>query len=61
LAETDDTPCRKADNLFTSDLSTGYLHLIPDLHYIFVGLTQIEATRIVTMASGEIHPIDLAA
>ena len=58
--ETDDTLCRKADSLFTSDLSTDYLHLLPDLHHIFVGLTQVEATRIVTMASGEIQRIDLA-
>ena len=28
---------------------------------MFVGLTQTEATRIVTMASAEIHPIDIAA
>jgi hypothetical protein len=58
--KTDDTQCRKADNLFTSDLSTDYLHLLPDLHHIFVGLAQVEGTRIVTMASGEIHPIDHA-
>jgi hypothetical protein len=56
----DDTQCPKADNLFTSNLSTDYLHLLPDLHHIFVGLTQVEATHIVTMAPGEIQPINLA-
>jgi hypothetical protein len=35
--------------------------MIPDLHRMFVGLTQTEATRIVTMATAEIHPIDFAA
>jgi hypothetical protein len=61
LTETDDTQCRKADALFTSDLSTDYLHMIPDLHHMFVGLTQTEATHIVTMATAEIHPIDFEA
>jgi hypothetical protein len=50
LTETDDTQCRKADALFTSDLSTDYLHLIPDFHHMFV-----------TMATAEIHPIDFEA
>ncbi len=61
MTETDDTQCRKADALFTSDLSTDYLHLIPDFHHMFVGLTQTEATHIVTMATAEIHPIDFEA
>jgi hypothetical protein len=60
MDKTDNTQCCKADNLFTSDLSTGYLHLLPDLHHIFIGLTQVEATCIVTMVLAEIHPIDLA-
>ncbi len=34
--------------------------MIPDLHHMFVGLTQAEATRIVTMATAEVHPIDFA-
>jgi hypothetical protein len=61
LTETDDTQCRKADALFTSGLSTDYLNLIPDFHHMFVGLTQTEATHIVTMATAEIHPIDFEA
>jgi hypothetical protein len=47
--------------LFTSDLSSDYLSLLPDLHHMFVGLTQTKADRIVTMASADIHPVDLAA
>jgi hypothetical protein len=60
LEETDNTQCHKAGNLFTSNLSTNYLHLFPDLHHIFVCLTQIEMTCIVNMASVEIHRINLA-
>jgi hypothetical protein len=57
----DDTGGIQASALFTSDLSSDYLSLPPDLHHMFVGLTQTKADRIVTMASVEIHPVDLAA
>jgi hypothetical protein len=55
--------CPKADALFTSDLSIGtnYLYLPSDLHHMCVGLTHTEVTCIVTMASAEIHSIDLVA
>ncbi len=35
--------------------------LLPDLHHMFVCLTQAEATNIVTMAAAEIHPEDFAS
>jgi hypothetical protein len=58
---TDDTGDIQAGALFTSDLSSDYLSLLPDLHHMFVGLTQTKADRLVTMASAEIYPVDLAA
>jgi hypothetical protein len=62
VTDTDDTGDIQAGALFTSDLSFNYLSLLPDLHHMFVGLTQTKADRIVvTMASAEIHPVDLAA
>ncbi len=61
MTDTDDTGDIQAGALFTSDLSSDYLSLLPDLHHMFVGLTQTKADRIVTMASAEIHPVDLAA
>jgi hypothetical protein len=61
VTDTDDTGDIQAGALFTSDLSSDYLSLLPDLHHMFVGLTQTKADRIVTMASAEIHPVDLAA
>jgi hypothetical protein len=59
VTDTDDTGDIQAGALFTSDLSSDYLSLLPDLHHMFVGLTQTKADRIVTMASAEIHPVDL--
>jgi hypothetical protein len=61
VTDTDDTGGIQANALFTSDLSSNYLSLLPDLHHMFVGLTQTKADRIVMMASAEIHPVDLAA
>jgi hypothetical protein len=31
--------------------------MIPDLHHMFLGLTRTKSTRIVTMATAEVHPI----
>jgi hypothetical protein len=56
VTDTDDTEGIKAGALFTSDLSSDYLSLLPDLHHMFVDLTQARADRIVMMASAEIHP-----
>jgi uncharacterized membrane protein len=61
VTDTDDTGGIQAGALFTSDLSSDYLSLLPDFHHMFVGLTQTKADGIVTMASAEIHPVDLAA
>jgi hypothetical protein len=61
VTDTDDTGDIQAGALFTSDLSSDYLSLLPDLHHMFVGLTQTKADRIVMMASAEIYPVDLAA
>jgi hypothetical protein len=55
----DNTLHQKADALCKSDPSTNYLYLLPDLHHIFVGVTHIDLTCIVTMASAEIRLLDL--
>ena len=59
--ESDYTECPPGEAFLTSDLSTDYLRLIPDMHHMFIGLTQVEATRIVMMATSKAPPTDPAA
>jgi hypothetical protein len=55
-----DTQCPVANTLLTNDLSTDYLSLFPNVHHVFVGLTQHKATHIVMMAAAETHGIYVA-
>ena len=59
--ESDYTECPPGEAFLTSDLSTDYLRLIPDMHHMFIGLTQVEGTRIVMMATSKAPPTDPAA
>jgi hypothetical protein len=61
VTDTDDNKYIQAGALFTSDLLSDYLSLLPDLHHMLASLTQTKADCIVTMASAEQHPVDLAA
>jgi hypothetical protein len=61
VVESDTTGCPPSEAFLTSDLSSDYLRLIPDMHHMFTGLTQVEATRMVMMATSEAPPTDPAA